>query len=322
MSFFSRFQKKESNSGELMTWATNAPDHWPKLTTPSIPHPNPTMPAQEGVNLIFFLARLSEALKPLGDNCTLVAVAQNRLTEGGLLKIPIVVKDHGVLTTVLMFPQVHAQSAGMFAGTTQVLREMGEPAPIYFAPEPLPDVEPKPELFPFHPNWLNKADGVAEADYAMWRQTAEDSVFTQSPAIESIRRAYELSDGASSYILAAILQQLEIIPAKTPRAQLPADLATIPVVGPENQPIIISASAEKGLRFHFHPDTPASYRNLFWKFFAEFCNDLRMQILRAGLPLDDPSAPWEWWQATEKLIRHKQDSFDPGTAVGSISWRK
>lgn len=322
MSLFSRFQKPDEieNAEPTITWATNAPAHWPPVVTQVLPVPTAAERAKAAVNHLFFASRLAQIFAEAGGDLKLEGVAETRLLDEGLLELQFTVLDQGQRVSVLLFPEANESTGALYLGIAAVLESLGQPTPVYYAPAPLPTADPFVELRTFAPDWLvNSEEPPAAGNYAMWAEHPEEPVFSQSPSMESIGRAYRASSGIDSYIAAAFLREFGLVPEDAGRIDLPEELMTLAAQGPEGQPLILSISREKGVRFHFHSECPPQYRNRFWHCYARFCEGMREHVLNHGLSADDPDDPQQWWLHSEQFVRQKIDEgAEPVQAFGAI----
>ncbi|MBI2570639.1 MAG: hypothetical protein HYV63_26855 [Candidatus Schekmanbacteria bacterium] len=291
-----------------MRWASNAPSHWPVLVTPPLPFPHdPVHP----INRIFFAARLSEALPKGEGGMKLAAVAQTRLTPDGVLEVPYEVLDGDRHVCVFVYGDAGTEAAEQFWGAAELLAKLGEPEPVYFAPAPLSRAAPRPQLRAWGADLLGTHDAEAPtASFAIWWATSPRDRFSGSAVAGYIGRAYEALAGIQTYVLAAILRSLGLVEEHTGRVALPEDGIAVAVTGPESRVLVLTASSETGIRFHFDPETlPVRYRDAFWKLFAEYVEGWRKSTQQEGLRLDPlaDAGPLSWWRHTEAAIRQMEE---------------
>src|SRR5262245_29005073 len=94
---------------EPITWATNAPSHWPRIQVSPLSDSVPDSeaesdPLKAGLE-VKFAAGLIEAFEGTPCGCKLTALCRTRLAAEGLLKIPIEVNDNGTSRMVLIYPR-------------------------------------------------------------------------------------------------------------------------------------------------------------------------------------------------------------------------
>ena len=123
-------------------------------------------------------------------------------------------------------------------------------------------------------------------------------------------RIYAAIDGIESYVFGALLHSLRMLPTRQ-RVQ-PADgMGPIHITGPDLRDMFLSASAEKGIRFQFALDTPAWYRDTFWRLFCDYVEGMAAAAKERKWALDpEPSRrSRQWWSfAKQSLPRLEANS--------------
>jgi hypothetical protein len=126
-------------------------------------------------------------------------------------------------------------------------------------------------------------EDVPEGQYAMWWPSEGDSVYTDAPARQAIRRAYAALDGIETYILGAFMALVGAEEAGV-RIALPQEMTTRYLQDETGAPFILSVSREKGMRFHFHPDyTTPTRRDAFWLALAQSAEAWRISLAERGI---------------------------------------
>lgn len=169
-------------------------------------------------------------------------------------------------------------------------------------------------------NQLAPVPDLPKGRYAMWWSTPEQPNFLASPTFQAIERFYQALDGFESYAFTSILATLGDTPSEG-RYGLPDSLFIQPLRGPEDRLFALSASAEKGLRFHFSIEqTPIAYRDQMWEYFAEFAEVSRRVLLAQEVPADPGSdaAPQEWWEAASQVASRMELSGEPVQTFGVV----
>ena len=298
---------------KTIQWVSNAPEHWPIIETERLPFPRPETVADDAANKMLFLSRLHELLENSQVGCKLASVSNTYLTSAGILEVPFEVQDGEDIVAVFLYPESNPEYASHFWGVDQILRSLGKPAPVYFAPSALPVVPPKNYLLPFDPGMLEKVDKVPPGKYAMWWATSEDPNFWASETFFTASEIFKNLDGIYSYVLAFLFTPLGLVDKGVRRMALP-DNVTVPLRGPEHRYLLLEASREKGIGFLFNTmDGSFQYRDDFLKVFLSFVMAVREKIEARGLPMDPPDQTFEggpagWWAMIEAFPKRKEGS--------------
>jgi hypothetical protein len=165
---------------------------------------------------------------------------------------------------------------------------------------------------------------VPAGDYAMWLPSDEEPSFAASQTRREIGALYAAARGVETYLLAAVLRRLGAVEGQVLRVGLPAELTTFPVLGPEGRVFILSASAEKGIRLHFHRSTPPPYRHAVLAALARVAVAIRDALERKGGGFDDAAEhpPQSWWALCESATAQIEEGGEPVEAVGQVMIRK
>ena len=173
------------------------------------------------------------------------------------------------------------------------------------------DAKPALPLRQFGPDLLTKlGKSTPEGPYVMWKNDEGNGQFSESKEFNHVSEYQDLCDGIHSYLLAEILRSLKDIEDNIGRVELPEEEYSIGLVGPENKPLILSASRKNGIIIHFHNERCSSrYRTLFWKHFLTYVKDLKDYIVRNDIELDKYSGkkPKELWEDISKDIIEKEE---------------
>ncbi|MEM1117988.1 MAG: hypothetical protein AAGJ11_15865 [Bacteroidota bacterium] len=197
---------------------------------------------------------------------------------------------------------------------------------MYFAPRTLPD--PGVTL-PFRPPvrtdalFLDVHDGETPmGDYAMWWRE-DNASFPEAEARASLDRVYAVLDRVASYAMVGVARAAGWIPpdVQAARVALPDDLAVGAVRGPEGRVLLVSASAEKGIRFHFHTETtPPAYRDRYLRVVASYFEGMAGSLADYGLEPDAPegSPPSAWWSAVQASLQSMGSEHGAPQKLGLI----
>ena len=163
-------------------------------------------------------------------------------------------------------------------------------------------------------------DPVPPGEYAMWLPSTGEPLFTPSDTRKNITRVYQALSGIETFALADLLLRLEVVGGDTRRVALPEDLASFPVLRPDGQVFVLSASQEKGIRFHFHQSATTAYRNQVLDGFVNYLAFRRRAVDLAGVPLDEPGeqSPADWWDMMQRVVAHMEGKGEPVQAVCKV----
>lgn len=161
---------------------------------------------------------------------------------------------------------------------------------------------------------------VPPGTYAMWLPSPGEPRFAPSDARRQIGRAYRAAAGIETFALADILRRLGAVGEETRRVTLPAELASFPVLGPGEHVFVVSASQEKGIRFHFHQSATPEYRNKVLAGWVAYLAFRRRAVNLSAAPLDEPrdQDPAAWWAAMEGTVAEMERNGEPVQAVGQM----
>jgi hypothetical protein len=156
----------------------------------------------------------------------------------------------------------------------------------------------------------------------MWAPSVGDTVFFASPTLCCIDRIYDVVRGAEEVALVEILHYLGALEHGIKDFVLSRESAVFPVVGEKGQNFLLSASQEKGIRFHFPRDTPPKRRNEVLNLFAAYLEvrlgELQEQATTRRSPASDDDATW--WSTMKRAARGMQEQGEPLLSIGKISY--
>lgn len=161
---------------------------------------------------------------------------------------------------------------------------------------------------------------VPPGAYAMWSPTEEEALFGPSETRRLIGRTYEAIAGIESYTLAALSRRIGVVDEGVDRLVMPDDLVSHPAIGPDDKVLVLSASRQKGIRFHFHESAAPEYRERVLSGFVADAEALRQAVDIAGDPIDElsGSSPAAWWEAMEQVLGQMEARGEPVEAVGKV----
>jgi hypothetical protein len=307
MSLFRRSKKRKSNgkaqkSGKGTPWATNAPSHWPPLVLPPLPAPDPQTVSERAQNVLMFVVSLTSTLGEAVDGLTVASVHRDYMFPWGFLNVPVEIEEQGKRYPIFLYEQASVENSGKHAAAAEILPQKGVEPPVYYAPQPLPEANPVNPLQSFAPDLLNVSKNVPSGRYAMWWPSEGDQNFNESKTVTTLHEIYDALDGINSYIFRMFMLEFKLGPDQPGRVALPEREISIPIKGPEYSNMFMSASREKGIRFHFYIDScTREYREIFLKHFRDFVRKWRNEIEAKELPTDPPDdlhedGPRGWWR--------------------------
>jgi hypothetical protein len=183
-------------------------------------------------------------------------------------------------------------------------------------------------------NGLSLFQGALHGEFSMWWPCAEEARFSGSATQEHIKRAFQTMSGFESYYLLLLLQGMAPDEHHERRA-LPFQTARFPLALAGGELMIVSASAEKGLRLHFAPEMSYARRLEWWTRWADQSERVavilkrtdsppdsqmkrswlqRLEARRAALP---PEAPLAWCNQMMEVCS-VTESVEPLLKVGTL----
>lgn len=160
-------------------------------------------------------------------------------------------------------------------------------------------------------------DELKDTRFAMWLPCDQDKLFASSPITDKWSTVYTLTRNYWSYITADLLKTLKIVDEKIFRLRLPDDFQSFAFLAPGNEQIILSLSAEKGIRLHFSETTSLDYRLSFMDNFIQYCKCWKELVDINKGTQDDDSGFQKWWAFTVETSIAIEEN-EPLTGVGII----
>ncbi len=324
MGLFGRKKKaKKGSAGPLLCWATNAPEHWPALHAPAL-DPNQDL----AMNTFIFAAHM---LSSFGEDkdVKLGAFARTYLSLDGVLMVPVMVEDQGTKVPVFLYPEASSQAAAHFLAVWNYLETRGV-YPVYYAPAELPEAQG--EVNPFAEFWAvhleKNKDYKAAGTCGMWwveKGREDEDKFTGSRTQLALTRIYTALDGIESYVTASILKQTgHVKNEKVARLILPKEPQTISLTGPEEQPMLLDLSQEKGVRFFFPITTSKDYRDTFLENFAGYCEEWKKGALKNDFTQDEygqdcMGSPAQWWGLVVSSTARTEEEGGTAQLIGGFT---
>lgn len=176
-----------------------------------------------------------------------------------------------------------------------------------------------------------------KGEWAMWWPCAQEPRFSNSATQQLISRAFEAMSGFESYAFTLCFEDLLPAESSNGRFALPFDTARFPLALSNGEVLVLSASAEKGLRLHFPPDMSYARRREWWTKWAEQSEVVadilkrrgaqpdaltprtwkeKWRLHRSGLP---PEAPLSWWKQMIEVTR-ATEAVEPLLKVGALQY--
>lgn len=173
---------------------------------------------------------------------------------------------------------------------------------------------------------LREGEGqVTAGDYGMWFTSAGDDAFSRSDTFKAIDRIYRAVAGREEIALAEIFSHLGAGCGDPRRIPLPDSPLVVPVLAGDNQCLLVSASKEKGIRFHFPRSVPPAFRVEMLNSAAAFLEAGRKSSLvpRSELPQDDTDerSSARWWTAMKRTITDQEARGELSQAVGKVTYK-
>jgi hypothetical protein len=161
---------------------------------------------------------------------------------------------------------------------------------------------------------------AAHGEYGMWFSTPGDECFSMSSTLGSIDRVYEAMRGMEESVFAEVLHCTRSIERHVRQAPLPDELVVLPVVEAQDVGFLVSASSEKGIRFHFHRSTGSALRIELLAKFARHFEDRREAVQKASpaLRLASSYAGEDWWTTMKNVAKEVDATASPVQSVGKV----
>lgn len=234
--------------------------------------------------------------------------------------------EGGKKFALFIYPESNPESAAEYAAVRQILRDRAGVTAIYYCPAAIQPAKPA-VLNPIESRlvWsLGEDDAAPEGDCALWWATEEQPRFSESPARASITTAYKAFDRIEPWLFMALVTDLSLMErAPEGPVRLPQEPLIHPVQGPDGRSILLCASEEKGISFAFPIDsTPITYRDLFLKHYAAYCEALASGLSpKARVPLvESDETPLGWWEFMTSVVEKQEAEGVGGLRVGMVVW--
>lgn len=163
---------------------------------------------------------------------------------------------------------------------------------------------------------MNPASGL----YAMWSPSEHEPSPVGTRTLTLLNEAYALLDSVAT--CASIAREVGWVEATpdTHRVRLPEELNTCYVEDLNGHRFIVSASAEKGIRFHFHVDTALAVREAVLEHWYAHLRQLHQRLADGQLEADplEISPPSAWWNAMNNVIHGLERQDNEMQSIGSI----
>ncbi len=267
---------------------------------------------------------VAEALSPdwaangliLQDSDTL------RLAKNTILHVPLLLSSGSQELWVFVYPESTPAAAEHFTAVTQKANLVGA-ASVYLAPEPLPLTDSTPAAP------LTSALRVAlepwpadrpfpEGDYALWWPSTEGEHLSTTEEGRLLTRIFTLQDEAASLVYGLLTEQLHWNhqPSDLLRRELPEQTQYLNVMDERGQPLLLSASQDKGIRLHPLRSPESEQMRRYWLEQSEqFFKVAVKLLLEAKQPLDTlwmdyETRPSQWWKAAQQVLDLRLDIGD------------
>jgi len=300
---------------------TNAPRQWPSLSLTR--HEYNTY----GEFLIHFSSALLGSFKSAED-LKVEKILYMKMFDDGLFQIPLQVKDKKN-NKYCIFPYLdnNKECAEHWAGVKQVMAKYDMGEPIFYSFDYLSEAEPKDVLKKmFDSDVLTVLENdPPEGAYSMWWAEKEPESFRDSEVMVSLEKIYTSVNGIEEYYFLSLLHQWNILGNKfRGQGKLPEKQVVIPLLGPEDQVVMFSASKEKGLRFHFHPkNTTIEYRDKFIKQVSqefERLRDIVIKEFKCSKESIKESDCYGWWQTVRSFVKHSEQQGENTVQFGTVNF--
>lgn len=300
--------------------SSNAPRHWPSVEVQMLD------PVDRAQRVKAVLVSLLEGFQAKGLPVQPLRALQFRMFPEGIIEIPLELEEGGKKFALFIYPESNPESAAEYAAVRQILRDRAGVTAIYYCPAAIQPAKPA-VLNPIESRlvWsLGEDDAAPEGDCALWWATEEQPRFSESPARASITTAYKAFDRIEPWLFMALVTDLSLMErAPEGPVRLPQEPLIHPVQGPDGRSILLCASEEKGISFAFPIDsTPITYRDLFLKHYAAYCEALASGLSpKARVPLvESDETPLGWWEFMTSVVEKQEAEGVGGLRVGMVVW--
>lgn len=280
------------------TLATDAPEPWPR--TGPLPVQGSLQDAGRWAKDL--VDHLTES-----DDLALERLAPAYLFPEGVVEATAELVDHqGQRWTLFAYDEADRETAGAFERACDLFERRDLPEPIYYAPAPLePTDGPGDPFTSFGPHllspWPEDRERV-EGTYAIWWATDDEDDLDAWAGTEQVGRTLTALEGIEPHAWARILKALGHVEEGQDPVALPEDDHQLLVEGPEGQPVLLTFSQARGLRFHLHIEQASTaYRDAFWHLVAEHYEQARANGRFTEADAGDGSEATDWWWTMTRL---------------------
>lgn len=280
------------------TLATDAPEPWPR--TGPLPVQGSLQDASRWARgLVDHLAER--------DDLALERLAPAYLFPEGVVEATAELVDAGGKRwTVFAYDEADREAGRAFERVRDLFDQRDLPRPVYYAPAPLePAGGPGDPFTRFGPHllapWPEDRQRV-EGTYAIWWATEAGDDMDAWAGTERVGRTLRALEGVEPHAWARILEALGHVEEGQDPVALPEDDHQLLVEGPEGQPVLLTFSQARGLRFHLHIEQASiAYRDAFWRLVAEHYEQARASGRFDEDQATEGSEATDWWWTMTRL---------------------
>ena len=201
----------------------------------------------------------------------------------------------GNYTPIIFFPVADKKSAGEFAFLKVFFKKQYKMDVHYYAPQKLPGASPVSCVVHLDiPDFQRRPE--AKGVYASWWATKDDKIFTKSKSCKYLTETFKATEGIETWVFGAFCRRFDLVDDKAFRVNLPKEGEGLFVKGPDDVPMVVSCSKEKGIRICFEKDTPLEYREWMLENFMICCEDWRKLLIRKKAKMDEDVESLKHWE--------------------------
>lgn len=292
-----------------LSLTTNAPSRWEPVVITGFRDDNSS--DADLVNHMLFVEAAEDALEKSGSRVEFLDYP--RLLGSGIVRVPVFAKGLDGAFDIFFYPRADEKAASHYAALLEAAKENKNFKPIFYAPSNLLEVRPGAQAKALHQDrlFIQRQNVPLEGQYAMWWGNGSEP-FESSHAFKILDEIFSRANGQEDVLAGKIMEALG---GKPGSLELPEDMLSINVKGPENIPLVISFSQKRGVRFHFHTKkTSPEIRDRFLE------HVLRWVSIWLPSPTRHSSDALEWWRNIQKKTMSMTvfDVQQGVSAVGSI----
>jgi hypothetical protein len=276
----------------MIELCSNAPAHWPKL---HMLGRSTGVGEQRGL----FVEALQPALEEVGSYIS--EMDQSKLVAGGALEVPFQVRGRDGAFAVFFYPKADEAAAAHFFALLSLADQDPEFRPIFYSPADLLEIYPEevPQVLGHERLFLERLEKAPIGQYAIW--WGEGEGLEGSRTAELLDQIFTRVDGFESLLAAQILQELGMPQGDS--VELPDSMLSIAVSGPERIPMVVSFSAERGVRFHFHTtQTTPEQRDRFLEHLFAYLDENLPTLYFIDKTSNDAGPALRWWYSVRKRL--------------------